>query len=340
MTDTTLSVDQAVAELVGAPIEGKATLVEERTVGGEPQEEQEQPATEEAAADPEPETAEEDASEEAEPEAEEDPEPEEPEAAAIEPPKTWDAEDKEWFAAQPPEVQARLLKNEEKREAVLVKAKEKAAAEARREVDGERQQLGQIGASLKEWLPRAIASHQMFWGKDGFDMVANVEAYGADEAIKLEARYKAEVQELENLVEAQKMAERETLLAYQREQHTRLTEIRPEFADPKTAGPLKKELAEFLVSEGATKQQLEEIPAWGISLALDGMRYRKAQAEAKAKAKAPQKPLAPVLKPTTPPPQSSDQKSLRALSTRLTKEGSVDAAVDLLLAEDQARRRA
>lgn len=333
MTDTALTVDQAVAELVSAPVEA----AQEPEA---PQEEQEPKATEEAAADPEPETADAEASEEAEPEAEEDPDAEEPEAAAIEPPKHWDAEDREWFKSQSPEVQARLLKQEEKREAVLGKHREKVAAEARQEVEVEREQITKIGGALKEWLPRAIAAHKMYWGENGFDLTANVEAYGADQALKLQAQYNAEVEQLDRVVEAQKLAEREERLSYQKQQYARLSELRPEMTDPKSGRAARETFAKEILALGATPDELEIIPAWGVDLALDGLKYRKAQAEAKAKAKPQPKPAPPAVKPSAPPASSQPTRTVQQISRRLSQTGDLDDAVALILAEDEARRRA
>lgn len=332
MSDT-LTVDQAVAEMT-APVE-QAAPVEAPAVQAEEQE-----ATPEAAAEATPETVEEEVSEDAEPEAADEPEVEGAEAARIDPPKRWDAEDKEWFATQPPEVQARILRQEEKREGALVKERTKVATEVRAEVDGERQQLGQIAASVRQYLPEIVARHKVYWGENGFDMVANVNQYGSDVALNMKAEYDAEVQNIQNLVQAQNLAEREGRIAYQRAQQQRLHEIRPEFADPKTAGPLKQELAQYLSSEGATADELEVIPAWGVSLALDGMKYRKAQAEAKAKAKTAPRPVAPAVKPTAAQASPSQERNITQLKQRLAKTGSIDDAVALQLAQDEARRRA
>jgi hypothetical protein len=196
-----------------------------------------------------------------------------------------------------------------------------------------------MSGAFKEWIPRALARSKMWWGENGFDLAANVQQYGADQALVMKAEYEAEQQELERIVQVQKLAESEERLNYQRAEYGKLAKVRPEFTSP-TARAEREAFAKAMLDIGFTADQLEMIPAAGVDLALDGIAYRKAQADAKAKAKAPPKPAAPALKPSAAIPASSANSNLQKLRAKAYKSGDADDMVKLMVAEEEAQRRA
>lgn len=335
MATEALTVDQAVAELVSAPDAAAETPTEKDQANAA----QEAPELEEIAAEP---TSADDVSEavdETDPgdDAEQEPEPQ-AEAEAVDAPQWWDADAKGQFAKLPPEVQAVVRAQEDKREAVVQKAKQDASG-ARKAADGELQKLTQVSRALAESLPLMVQAHKEYWGDEGYDLKANIQEYGAEQALVFQAEFQERQTALHKLVQAKTEADHQAQLAWQRVQREKMVELCPDLADPKEGAAREKELAGFLLENGAETTDLEVLPAWSIPLVRDAMAHRKALAEAKAKAKAP-KQAVPVARPTAPPSQTSSEKSVTQLRQRLAKTGSVDDAVALVLAEDEARRRA
>ncbi len=329
MTDTALTVDQAVAEMI-APVEDAPEPQEEQTPDAE-----EAPA--ETEADPPAEVAP-DESEEETPEGEEEPE-EQAEAIAHEPPQWWDAEAKAKFAALTPELQATVFAQEEKREAVVAKAKAEASQE-KTAAKTERETIGKVTNALSEWLPKAKADFDAYYGEQGFDLEANIAEYGEATALVLQARYNKHLENLHQVAQAKNQADHQAKVAWQMEQREALKEVCPDLADPREGKTREKELASYLLDQGFKPADLELVSAPAINIAWKAYRYDKAQAEAKAKSQAPKKPVVPALKPTATPNQSTASEVTK-LKQRLAKTNSIDDAVELMLAEGrQAQRRA
>lgn len=302
MSDT-FTAEDGVAQLIAAenPVEPEAVEVEQEIEG-----------------DPEPEVVEGN-----EPEAE----GEEDEAeASVSPPDKWDAEDKAAFAKLAPDVQALVLEQETKREAVLVKAREKASEEARREVEGEISQVRAVAENLQRILPQAVATFQQQWGEP--DWKATLEQYGPEETMRLQIAHRDQLEQLQRLNQANEQAEAVARQHYIAEETRKLKELAPELASDATK---QQEVATFLLKNGATQTDLENLPAWAAALALDAFKYRNAQAVASApKPKAPAKP---ILKPAAGQAQSPSQRSATQLQNRFAQTASREDAVALLMAK-------
>lgn len=256
------------------------------------------------------------------------------ETAAAEPvdaPQWWDAEAKAKFAALTPELQAVVRLQEDKREAIVTKAKADAA-DVRQAANRELEQLSAVSKTVAEWLPKAYADFNAYYGENGFDLKANVAAHGAEQAIIMQAEYQEHQQALHRVAQAQREAEQHDLIAYQREQREKLATVCPDLADPKEGATRQKELASYLLQHGATQQDLERIPADLIALAYDGMKSRKNLAEAKS-FKAPLKPIAPSAKPAAAQAAPSKTRAVQQARNRFSQTRSIDDLVNALNAE-------
>jgi hypothetical protein len=330
MTDTTLTVDQAVAELIDAPV---ADAVEE-------QEQAPAETSEETPVEPNPTDDASEAAEEAEPGDGEDAEPDEPaEAEAVEAPQWWDAEAKAHFASLTPDLQAVVRAQEDKREAVVAKAKTEAS-EVRKAADGELQHLAKVSKTLTEWLPQAVERFNNYWGPQGFDLQANIQEHGLEQALIFQDQYQKDTAALHQVTQAKAEADQQARVAWQREQREALKEVCPELTDPREGKNRERELASYLIEQGATPEDLEAVPAWAIAIANKAHKFDKAQAAAKAKSIPNPKPITPALKPTAATAQSSQSRSLAQLKARADKTGSMDDMVALMVAEEKAQRRA
>lgn len=274
------------------------------------------------------ETPEPEAPEAEEPEAEEivEEEPQQAEVEAVAAPDKWDAEDKAWFAGQPPEIQSKILEQETKREAVLAKAKAKASEEAQQVVAAEMTQVRAAAQTLNQLLPVATAAFQQRWGEP--DWKATLETYGPEETMKLQLEYREEQEQLTRLIEAQAHTEQVARQRFYADEARKLSELAPELASDATK---RAELASFLRSNGATDEDIANIPAWGVATAYKAFLYDKAQAAAKAPKPAPA--ARPVLKPAAAQPGTSSQRTVTQLRNRLNQTGKAEDAVALLLAQ-------
>ena len=305
----TFTAEQAVAQLIAAE--------------NPPEQVEETPAVEGAeVAEDQPETVE---AEGEDPEAEGE-EQEEAEAETVAAPDKWDAEDKAWFLKQPPEVQSKILEQETKRELVLNKAREKASEEANQRVAGEVNQVKAVAEVLKEIVPKALATFNQQWGEP--DWKATLEKYGPEETMRLQIAHRDELEQLQKLVQADEQAQAVARQARVTEESQKLRELAPELASDATK---QKELASFLLKNGATNEDLENMSAVAAALAWDAFKYRNAQAAASAPK--PKPPAKPVLKPAAGQAQTSTQRTVQQLQNSFAQKPSREAAAALIIAK-------
>lgn len=314
MSDTgALTHDQAHALLMAgdAPPEENATI--------DPPAAEEAP-TEEIAPEP---AGEEPEAEQVEGDAEE---TEEAEAEAVTPPDKWDAEDRAWFVEQTPEIQAKILEQETKREAVLQKRIEKATAEAKQSVEREVSEIKAVAEDLTKMLPKAVATFQQRWGEP--DWAATLEQYGPEATMRMQIEHRQEAEHLKALLDAQEHAqatvERQRIAA----ESEKLKTMAPELASDATK---QKEVATYLLSNGATTDELASIPAWGAVLAHKAYLWDKAQAAAKTPPKPAPTPAKPVLKPSTAQASSPTQRTEAQIRNRFAQTGNREDAHALLM---------
>lgn len=251
------------------------------------------------------------------------------EAVAIQAPTTWNAEDKEIFASYPPEVQAKVLEQEAKREASLQKTKVKAAeaarTEAKAEVEAEVATIRQIAAKAKEVLPKALKAFRSHWGGEEFDFAVYQQHYGTDEALRLQRQFQSEQKALEQSLKVVADAEAAEAAETAQRELSKLSTLVPELVDPN--GAHRQKLASYMRGEGLNPDGLAS--AAEAQVVWKAMKYDEAQAAAKAR-KAPPKPAPPPVKPAAAQAHSPQQRTATALQARLRKSGRIEDAVALL----------
>lgn len=279
-------------------------------------------------------------------EGEEDDEPEsDPELPVIAAPKSWDAAERAEFAKLPRAAQEIVAAREVERDKAVSRAQSEAS-EARKLVETELAGVGEIKTRLDQAVTKA---QTVFAGKwDGIDWLTFAREDQAAYTIA-KAEFDADQAELASIEAAQAEAarvQRDTedreFQSYLQAEREKLTTEAPDLVDP-VEGPARiAKVAKYLLSKGVTSTQLENISAFELSLAYDGLRFREGKdALKKATSAKPATATKPALKaaPTktaTPsaaaPARPSPQRSVEQARTRLDKSGSVDDAVALLLA--------
>lgn len=269
----------------------------------------------------------------------EDEEPEAPKEPEIPPPVSWSKEDAATWASLTPEVRAVVAKREADRDrAVSLAMQEKAAA---------LKELNEISAELQEWAPKALQMFQDRWQGATPDWWAQLAQQDPQQYWTLKAQFDAEREQAGKLQAEAARTQEASHRAFLAEEAKKLADLAPELVDPKLGETRRKAVAEFLVQNGIEPDALSYASAAELkiaSLALDGLKWREAQAKARAKASEAPKPQAVqtrAARPIAPAPSEgvpSKARALQGLETRLTKSGSIDDAINLLLARETVRR--
>lgn len=260
----------------------------------------------------------------------------EAEAQALEPPPMWDAEDKAWFAEQSPEAQAKILKQEAKRESVTSKAKQEAA-EARKAAEAEAKRIGELAQKAQDTFSKVEQTFRSRW--ESVDWVAYAQGvrdgqYDQAEYLLNKEQYEAEKRQID---EARQLAEktwREQMAQRSEEQKARLSEMAPELTGEKSAAN-QQALIGYLKAQGATAQDFEIIDtnAFAATMAWKAHQYDKAQEALKSRPKPAPIPQKGNVAPVAAPTRTSQQRSVEQINARFQKSGSVDDGVALLLAK-------
>lgn len=335
MSEQSLTVEQAVASLdaAEAPAPKKAAapaaaaseaeLSEDVDLGDDEQE---------LEADPNPADDASEASEEDEPgdgdDADDD---EQVEASAQDAPQWWDAEDKAWFATLTPEAQGKFLKQEGKREAVVTRVKAEAAEE-RKAMNEERQGIQNVAETLSSWLPKAVQAFNEYWGPEGFDLELNIQEHGLETALILQSRHEKELSALSNVAQVNERAVLESKIAYQRAQRELLKTECPELTDPRDGAAREKELASYLLKQGADASDLETLPAWAVRIAYQGMQFERAKAKATT-LKTAKPSVSAAVRPSAAQPVPSKTRTAAKAANRFAQTRSIDDLVAALDAE-------
>lgn len=308
-----LSVDAAVSLIQGAPVEQEEQAPEapvEAAVGAE---------------EPSEETIPEDDAGEADEPGDSEGEAEEIEAAAepINPPQWWSKEAKARFAELPPDLQAEVMAQEGKREEVVTKAKAEAKQQAE-EATQRIKQVEQIVQGLNEVLPRALQNHQDKWAD--VDWAAWAEQ-DSEAAFKGRLQFEQEQRDLAELVRKQQEAVQVQQTEFVKAEYAKLAEVAPDlYGNDEPVVQKRKEVGQFLLTQGIPAEALGTISAAELSLAYDAMRWREHQAKAKQAAANP-KPIAPPKVPASPavkaaaapPVRTSQQRSVEQIRGRLAR---------------------
>lgn len=320
MTDT-LSLDDAVS-LLGSPAEDEAPAVAEVADAPEtaPDETAEDIPGDDQSPDPDaPETASDEAAEEVE-----------PDKPAIEPPHFWSAEAKARFGELPYELQLVVQENEKAASKATTQKLEEATL-ARKAADAKTEALSTLAERIEAAAEQAETTFASRWQGMTPEAWLKLSRDNPQQYIQLKAQHEAEQDAVQQARTAKDAAEQVRHSQWLSEENERLKTYAPELADPVRGPANRKAVADYLVSQGATEQDLEGISAAVTALAYKAMLHDKGVAGLKSRPT----PTKPALRPTAPAAKSVQQSAAETAARRLGQSGGIDDAVALL----QARRK-
>jgi hypothetical protein len=315
-----LTIEQAVASLDKK--ETEAPQAEDSQEEAPTAEQADEPETPEAAT-----TADEDGSEADEPGDAEEAETEgEQGNLTLDAPNWWNKEQKELWKTLDPKVQAAVYAQEENRERVLQKTKQKVADEAKVSAENN-EKLQKRLQVLDTILPHAISTYQNKW--DNVDWVRAAQEMEPADYQRARAQYEQESAQVSQLLRQQDEANKERLASFVREEGEKLKTLVPDLVDEKLGPQRQRDLRSFLTDQGFGDQQINSISAHEASIAYDAMRWRQAQAKAAAIPKKPAVPAQPATRPSAAVPQRNPT---NARITELSKKKnlSIDEATELM----------
>lgn len=253
----------------------------------------------------------------------------EAEAEPVAAPQWWDAEAKAKFAALNPDLQAIVLAQEDKREAVTAKAKQEAAEE-RKAAQQEQAGIRQFAERIGEFLPRAVETFKQQWGDPDWAAVAR--EHGADQAFILKTEFEDQQKQIGQLAEAKRQADEQVRADTLRAEGEKLkgTPLEPVEA--------RKEVAKYLIESGYDPSALNSVTALDLTLARKAMLYDKGQAALKAKPPKPATPppaKAPV-RPAAGQAGSSQTRTVAQLGNRFAQTRSIEDATAWLIAQGKS----
>lgn len=278
------------------------------------------------------------------------------ERPSIEPPRSWTKEDKEAFAALPPETQQRIAEREKARETEFRRGQNETA-EQRKAIQSEAQRAQQLRAQYEAALPALLntleqqnaGEFQDIQSWDDVQRMAREDPFRYTQWQATQARIADTKQKLAAAHQTRAQETAKAFETYAEEQDRLFLERAPEFSDGRSAEKARRDAAEYLTKEiGFAEAELAN--AWngkqGISLRdaklqtiiRDAMKWNAAQKAAKASK--PAAPVPPVQKPgIAATRQERNGAGLQALDNRLNETGSVRDAAALLAARRAAARR-
>ena len=149
------------------------------------------------------------------------------------------------------------------------------------------------------------------------------------------AEYDQKVAQVQQMQQQQTQAREAQLQEYTQEQARLLTERLPELADPQKGEAIKKGLMEAGDYYGFTETELGSVRDHRYIMAMyDAMRYRQL-VNKRGKATSKSESLPPVKAGTKKRVNSGKAAARKKAEARLQKEGSIDAALDVLLQGNQ-----
>jgi hypothetical protein len=257
------------------------------------------------------------------------------EADPVDAPQWWDAEAKGKFGDLPPDVQAIVRAQEDKREAITQKAKQEAA-EARKQASQEAEGFRSLAERLSQTLPKAEQAFQSRWEGMTPQLWSELAQADPQEAFRLKLEFDTEMAELATVRATEQQATKIAQEAHFAEQRRILTEKAPELAkDPETL----RELGNYIVQSGIPPEAISQATADELIIVNKARLWDLAQAKAEKSAAAPktkQPTPAPqkAVAPTARVPQvPAKQRQTNALTNRFNQTKSQADLVALRAAE-------
>jgi hypothetical protein len=248
----------------------------------------------------------------------------------IEPPHFWSADAKARFAELPYELQLVVQENEKAGSKATTQKLEEATL-ARKAADAKAEALAGLAERIEAAAEQAETTFASRW--QGMDQAAWLKLSNDDpnQYVQLKALHDAEQQAVQQARSAKDAAEQVRQEQWLAEENERLKTYAPELADPVKGSANRKAVAEYLISQGASEQDLEGISAAVTALAYKAMLYDKGVSGLKSRPT----PTKPALKPTAPAGKTLTQSEAETAARRLGQTGDVDDAVRLM----QLRRK-
>lgn len=307
--EVTLSVEDAVAQLTASDAPSEATQAEQSPPDDEPEDIEDDADAEDG---------------EAEPEAEPEPEPD-----AIDAPKSWSASEKAKFASLDRESQEIIAARENDRDKTVSKALSEKDRAIKQATEQAAHAAADFRAKAEQVVPEALR-RMAEWDK--LDLVAlhDRDPAAATRAALQRDQERADFTKLQaDIKDAQNIEYR----AHVSKLVEDLPSVVPDLVDPEKGSERVNEVGRFLTGMGIPQDQIAWITAPELSVAYDAMRWRQSQDTAR-KAVTARPASSPPTRPVRPAgsaPRSSQQSAVETANRRLTKSGSIDDAVALLM---------
>lgn len=252
------------------------------------------------------------------------------ETLAAEAPTHWSAEGKAVFKTLPPEAQTAILAEAEAAQRVTDKKLQETAAE-RKAAKAERERLTSLAAKISEAADLAESKFGSKWGKWTPDVWAELAQSDPQNHAVLKAQYDADQYAAQQAKSARAEADAVEHESWLQEQRETLATLAPELLDPEKGEERLVELGNYLVKNGVARENLPKVGALEMSIARKAMLYDAGV----AKLTKPQQPAPsrPSLRPSAVEGSSSQQRTESRVKQRFEKTGSIDDAVELLLAK-------
>lgn len=277
------------------------------------------------------------------------------EPPTIDPPRSWTNEEKEAFAALPPEHQQRIADRERARELEIRKGHD-AVAEARKAADAVKGEAEKARLQYEQALPQLLQVLQVqhsgeFGDIKTFDDVRKMAEEDPFRYAKWDAQQK-QLQLVHNEVvttqQRQQHERKEQFKTWADEQDAEFRKLAPEFADEAKSKQARQQASEYLTKvlkvpeadlgklwNGEETISLRALP---VQLALrDAAKWHFAQQQARA---AVAKPLPPVQRPGTAPSRNDASANIQALQSKLDRATTLNEQVRAAAALRAAKRAA
>jgi hypothetical protein len=270
----------------------------------------------------------------------------------IEPPRSWTQAEKERFQSLPRETQEYLHTREQERDRDF-RTRQNELAEQRKAVEAERQKAEQVRQQYEAQLPALMKELESVNQAQFSDIktMEDVVRLQAEDPFRFQAwqvhqmRLQAVKQESDRAAQEKQTAEQTNWAKHVQEENAKAVEFIPELADKDKGEALTRRVAtELLPDLGFKDSELADLAMGKSKLSIydhrvqrllaDSLRLRDIQ---KAKVAAIQKPVPPVQRPGTKQPSGAAQaQSVQALNQKLSATGSIDDALQLLVAQRKA----
>lgn len=247
----------------------------------------------------------------------------------IQPPHSWDKEAKERFAKLDRETQEYLVNRENERDRA-VSQKFNEAAEIRKQAEAEASKAAQYAQIFDQLAHQAQQQFADRWQNVDWQRLAEDQPA---EYVRLKAQYDTDQHTLQRTQQAQQAAERQAHGEFLQREGERLKDVAPELADPEKGAERRKELAQYLVQQGVTTEQLKWASAGELAIAHKAYLWDRAQTQPAKTPPVQQKTAPRAVKPAAEA-KTKPRKAQEAdvAMKRLSKTGSLDAATDAILA--------